>query len=156
MGTTRDTLKRRVRKTVKWGGAVLTVLLVVVWIASRWFALVWISPSGSVAAVSSGELKHVAHQEALVMAGPGWHSVRVPDPSLRSEFYWASWKPVPSFTIPLWCPALVSLLVTLAAWWPQMNSRRRLRRGRCPTCGCHRAGLRARAVCPECGTMTIP
>ena len=36
MGSTRDKLKWAGRKTVKWGGAVLTVLLLVVWIGSGW------------------------------------------------------------------------------------------------------------------------
>ena len=38
----------KIRKTVKWGGAVVTVVLVVVWIGSGWVYLTWGGPAGSI------------------------------------------------------------------------------------------------------------
>ena len=36
----------RIRKTVKWGGAAMTVLLVVVWIGSGFMVVEWARPLG--------------------------------------------------------------------------------------------------------------
>ena len=32
----------RIRKTIKWGGAAVTVLLVVVWVGSGWLSVGWV------------------------------------------------------------------------------------------------------------------
>jgi hypothetical protein len=53
--------------------------------------------------------------------------------------------------IPLWMPLVISLGVTAAAWRLEVLARRRARVGKCAACGYDRAGLKAGAVCPECG-----
>ena len=53
--------------------------------------------------------------------------------------------------VPLWFPALLSLLATAAAWRADAKYLRRAREGACLACGYDRAGLAAGAVCPECG-----
>jgi len=53
--------------------------------------------------------------------------------------------------VPLWMPLVVSLGVTGAAWRLEVLARRRDRAGKCAACGYDRAGLKADAVCPECG-----
>ena len=64
MGSTRDTLKRRVRKTVKWGGLVLTVLLVVVWIGSGWWQMYLSGGEGSELTALLRHQRHRSSQDA--------------------------------------------------------------------------------------------
>ncbi len=46
----------RIRKTIKWGGAVVTVVLVVVWVLSQWWQMGWTTPHGWGMTVSRGAL----------------------------------------------------------------------------------------------------
>ena len=64
----------------------------------------------------------------------------------------ASFGAVRVVAIPLWLPALLSLLATATAWRADAKCLRRAREGACPACGYDRAGLAAGAVCPECGS----
>jgi len=144
-------LKTAVRKTVKWGGAGLSVLLLAVWIGSGWY--------GTYRRVSSGR---------MYMVSDGVFEIRTPiaGPFPRKDewaFYehdnslskwWFRWTTVWLFEhleIPLWLPALLSLLATAAAWRADAKYMRRVRVGLCAGCGYDRAGLAADAVCPECG-----
>jgi hypothetical protein len=130
VGATRDKVKRAVRKTVKWGGAGLTVLLVVVWIGSWWASYpgwpLW--PSGP------------------VVLRKGWLLVIYPlNPGPWEDVRWVD------RTIPLWLPSVLSLLATAAAWRADLKRIRRARAGLCGSCGYDRAGLPAHGRCPECG-----
>lgn len=53
--------------------------------------------------------------------------------------------------MPLWFPALLSLLPTAWAWRLEAVSKRRAKVGKCVSCGYDLSGLKAAAVCPECG-----
>ena len=151
MGSTRDTLKRRVRKTIKWGGAGLTVLLVVVWIGSGWRAVSWFWPDSGVVGLQAGCLTY--HN----VAGGGkagdylnfWF--RPENKPFKWGFSRGTRYVADAFAIPLWFPALLSLLATAAAWRADAKYLRRVREGACPGCGYDRAGLAVGAVCPECG-----
>jgi hypothetical protein len=46
----------RIRKTVKWGGAVASVLLVAVWIGSGWWRVGYAGTGGGCVSVSRGVL----------------------------------------------------------------------------------------------------
>lgn len=147
MGNTRDKLKRRVRKTVKWGGAALTVLLVVVWIGSGWWvwAVEW--RPGVWMSAWTGQVSFPFDLFASVPKNPVFTSERLPQFGFNWWFYFAPG----GGAVPLWCPALLSLLATAAAWRADAKYMRRARAGLCAGCGYDRAGLAASAVCPECG-----
>lgn len=155
---------------IKWGGAVVTVLLVALWIASNsfyWYR-VYIHPRKShltpitVIGLQSGRLILCGDKIPRPMP-PGWH-----DNNDRLYLRFAhqhvhmDWIPklfVDSdrhshnfdVAIPIWMLALPTLLLTAAAWRLDILARRRARVGLCVKCGYSRAGLAAGAVCPECG-----
>src|SRR6185295_4090222 len=82
----------RIRKTVKWGGAIVTVLLVALWLGSGWWTVQWSGGSGYTAFTYSGRF-HVNH----LRPGPkfaehaGWFVAREPF-SMRWPFVWARTK----------------------------------------------------------------
>ena len=146
----------RIRKTVKWGGAVVTVLLVVVWIGSGWLCgfvapssraltgvdrgrlgLAWFDASSEYP-VNLAEANRFSHGLSIRL---GWYSERLPDATL-------TW-------IPLWPLLLIAMLSTLTAWRLDTLARRRARLNLCPKCDYDRTGLAAGAVCPECGVAPL-
>jgi hypothetical protein len=141
----------RIRKTIKWGGAAVTLLLVVVWIGSGW--------------VSAGRYGFQYH---ILIAGgcvipqwptggngdypaPGWvctcHHWHVTRwwPFLNDSGAWVR------LYIPIWLLAVMAALLAGTARYFDTLARRRARLNLCPKCGYDRAGLAASAVCPECG-----
>jgi len=153
VGSKRDKLKRRVRKTVKWGGAVLTVLLVVVWIGSAWWVVVWTDAGGSYG-LQGGQ---AVFSEPQILLEPGLTFFRVRAIGPRPFAWWFDRSQGFSgrywHFIPLWPLPLLSLLATAAASRADAKYLRRVRVGLCAKCGYDRAGLVAGAVCPECGGM---
>ncbi len=154
----RDTLKRGVRKTVKWGGAVLTVLLVVVWIGSAWlFVTRWALPDNyeflerGVLSVHIQDSAQAYMTNTSLLPDPGWSWVAAQHPGLDWWIAKQNSSFAASFRVPLWLPALLSLLATAAAWRADAKYLRRVREGHCPACGYDRAGLAAGSLCPECG-----
>ncbi len=144
----RDTLKRGVRKTVKWGGAGLTVLLVGAWIGSGWWSVTVYVPGRCFAGSKPGQFLIL---NPGVMKGTSSH---LWFQSCNSPWQWGfayTWNRSPEIIIPIWFPALLSLLATAAAWRADAKYLRRAREGACPACGYDRAGLAAGAACPECG-----
>jgi len=148
-------MKRRVRKTVKWGGAVLTVLLLVVWIGSGWIRVARVAPLSHAEIVDTGCFKFIFMRGSGLKDQTYW--------SCRGgravEFNWAFQRTKDGYlrelVIPLWCPTLLSLLATAAAWRADSKYLRRVRVGLCAGCGYDRAGLAAGAVCPECGVAAV-
>ncbi len=132
----------RIRKTIKWGGAVVTVLLVVVWIGSGWLMCGWAGKS------QAGE-----HLQVLVIWGrieiSHWPSPSVPKWSravLESHpklgfFQWSFGYSTMDIDIPLWAVAAPVLLPTALTWRLDTLARRRARVGFCPKCGYDRTGL---------------
>ena len=151
MGSTRDKLKRRVRKTVKWGGAGLSVLLVVVWIGSGWRTHDWTMAGGHTGALYRGRLV-VNHLNDRVFPGALVRAQSASTlPGFQWWFDWQDWWGGRIVSIPLWPAVLLSLLATAAAWRADAKYLRRVREGACPACGYDRAGLAAGSLCPECG-----
>ena len=149
----------RIRKTIKWGGAAVTVLLVVVWIGSEWFVVL-----GSIA-YREVRIEHGSVQvgqipedlTALVHDEPNrfwWGSYSAPNPSFNP--WWIVWRDAPrNFprgSAPMWMCVSAVALPTLVAWRLDALARRRALLNLCPKCNYDRAGLGAGAVCPECGT----
>ena len=150
----------RIRKTmrvIKWGGAAVTVLLVVVWIGSVWWPSciygtnklsIYVYPGGVFVDQFLTEKGHPepdarrAVYEMMCKSRPehlgavGWEEI----PSLRQVWF------------PLWPIAAASLLITALAFRLDTLARRRERMNLCPKCHYDRTGLAGDAVCPECGT----
>ncbi len=159
----------RIRKTVKWGGAAVTVLLVVVWIASAWFMLEWGNRGGWHTVLSGGEwiISYAGPADPASPSDlPGFVGRRLPS----AQYYWPvgfyfTWHPKPQLSwllgwygqwfVPLWIPVLFFGMLSALAWRLDTLARRRARLNLCPTGGCNydRTGLAAGAVCPECGRL---
>ena len=139
----------RIRKTIKWGGAAVTVLLAVVWVGSAWFQWqVSQSPTLSIdfgggrITVGTSDVRPVWPRPTLLNVPPrlrlGYQETLVGDIAIR-------W-------IPIWPIVLASLLCSATAWRLDTLARRRAKLNLCPKCGYDRTGLASKdAKCPECG-----
>lgn len=140
----------RIRRSVKWAGAVVSVVLVGVWEMS---ATNWVSYIGTTGrGVVVGEWQVSIYTEETLQFPPqfiGWRrnamsaGTGVWADAARTRLIW----PV---RLPIWPAVGISLLVTAAAWRLDTLTRRRLRIGCCPKCGYDRAGLPPASPCPEC------
>ena len=146
------------RKTVKWGGAALTVLLLVVWIGSCWLSVRYVHPGSSWDArwwtamqVRSGRAQHLQTPPSFLQTDPGMSTIKTEPHTLEMRFEHSSGPRLRYWYVPLWPAALLSLLATAAAWRADATYLRRVRVGLCPACGYDRVGLAVGAVCPECG-----
>ena len=141
----------RIRKTIKWFGAALTVLLVVVWIgngvysqfevASKWFggAYAWKIEGGG---FGFGRFEPSPANDNVAITSPGSFLI----PFLRTSS--GGWY----CNVPLWIPAALTLIPAGTVWIADSAARRRARMNLCPKCHYDRTGLAGNAVCPECGT----
>ena len=148
----------KLRKTIKWGGAAVTVLLVVVWVGSIWWDVSWGSRRngfGDVGAGGFGILYHSAKKSDSMITG--WRLSEVDDlANMRWWFHVTALNPSPQtyfymLTIPLWWPVLVVLSATALAWRLDTLARRRENLNLCPKCNYDRTGILQDAKCPECG-----
>ena len=141
----------RIRKTIKWGGAAVTVLLVVVWIGSGWWDWGYYGRRLGVG-LTRGELSIVSDLRLKGWGHAGWESSF--DPNWRFPIGCFEYQPVYlgwTLYIPLWAPVVATSFVSYCAWRLDTLSRRRARVGLCPKCNYDRTGLAVGAVCPECG-----
>ncbi len=138
---------------MKWGGAVVTVLLFAAWLWSgRW------SASG---VVQSGDSWQFAGGTLFLMC-PHDHDPLRPR-GFRGIFHnagghvwnleWGSYRVPGSWWVqfPIWILLVLSAPVTAIAWRLDTLALRRSGLNLCRNCGYERAGLAAGAVCPECG-----
>jgi hypothetical protein len=117
-------MKPRVRigGTLKWGSAVVTVLLVVLWIVTGWWALQFATADGYGGGVGAGRI-------VLGKSSPRSESVygayEVPVTGLNRlglgrdgiwRLVWLSDSEQTALYVPLWCPIAILLVVTGAAW----------------------------------------
>jgi hypothetical protein len=141
----------RIRKTIKWGGAAVSVLLVVVWIGTQHRAIGWqIRSMGSVwlgggrFTIDTGfwaSIPETSGPIAFAWGGPpGWRFE-----SVRDGPCWA-------LCAPLWMLTAVSLSIAAISLRLDTLARRRERMGKCPKCNYDRAGIAGDAKCPECGS----
>src|SRR5207244_1377755 len=124
-----------IRKTVKWGGAAVTVLLVVVWIGSGWWVAGWSTNDAHCFQVSAG--RFIASYFPSNKAMRGWTPACGIFP-LPSAFEWS-----PAFNshhggwgllVPLWIPTLSTSAASVLAWRLDTLARRRARLNLCPQC----------------------
>jgi hypothetical protein len=140
----------RIRKTIKWGGAAVTLLLAVVWIGSGWVELDWGLPNSQHYALSVG---------VFSLWGPGGSSGGFDVGTHPFELrWWPQRLANPGFRIlnlPLWPLAVAFAAAQCTVWRLDVQARRRERAllNLCPKCNYDRAGIAADAVCPECGSV---
>ena len=141
----------KIRKMVKWGGAVVTVLLVVVWIGSGWWQICWERAPDRYVVIAGGLLRLCDDNSSHGVRLGLFREIARADSPLRWWFYADPDRTFPQFGIPLWLPAVISLAVVITARRLETLARRRARLEFCARCNYDRAGLAAGAVCPECG-----
>ena len=148
----------RIRKTIKWGGAAVTVPLVGVWVASVWCGATCETDDqkGRVSgcAVAHGTLHAglIAKYDGFQPQPAGWHwSVSSIPPGMSWWAVHVRTGPDWFAELPLWIPVSLCLPPAAAAWYLDTLARRRVRLNLCPKCNYDRAGLAAGTVCPECG-----
>jgi hypothetical protein len=142
----------RIRKTIKWAGVAVTVLLVAVWIGSGWKAIAWRGSGGGYARLSSGEVQIGAarsnsdldHAVLAIRLIDAWRG--------DGASFWTNTQFGWLLSMPVWPVACACVAITGVAWRLDTLANRRERAGKCPKCGYDRQGLAPEAICPECGT----
>ncbi len=145
----------RIRKTIKWGGAVVTVLLVVAWVGSGFRYLGYGTPSGYGVELSYGWM-WISHE----LPRPQRIGLYFIDP--KRVHYYGWWfdrynvKGEWGIAIPMWLLCMSLSFPTGVAWrLDTLAPRRRARLNLCPKCNYDRTGLAMGAVCPECGKASV-
>ena len=148
----------RIRKTIKWGGAAVTVLLLVVWVVSyRWSPMLHDGGS-NVAMIVDGTLT-VGTDMPGFPAGFEVIDVSFVAPNHLSWFGkwgWSSDRWGRSIQVPIWTPLVFIVGGTLVAWRLDTLARRHERAHLCPKCNYDRTGLAHDAKCSECGSGETP
>ena len=137
---------------MKWGGAVVSVVLLVVWVGSGWSWMSWGDTGGLSANVWRGQFFIKREGIPAPHQNLGFGFVRT-GPFRLIWGYYMGRSPVGwVVTIPVWALSGPVTIATAAAWRLDALPRRRARAGLCPKCGYNRTGLAPGAVCPECGS----
>ena len=141
----------RIRKTIKWGVAVVTVLLVVVWAASFIWFFGWSNVGNGSAYFGGGGLQVTHFNGAGFTGAPsyGRGDYSIVEVCVIPRVY--DLKGAWALVLPLWLPIGVASAGTAAAWRLDTLARHRAKLNLCPKCHYDRTGLAAGAVCPECG-----
>lgn len=148
----------RIRKTIKWGGAAVTVLLVVVWIGSGWFRFRLVYGPPCRVAITNGQVRFMVRSDHYHNDPFAESSPRLVATELNLHFPCLWYGRLSSLDenivgLPLWPLPLGTLIATATAWHLDTLARRRARGGvnLCPKCNYDRGGLASGAGCPECG-----
>jgi len=163
----------KIRKTVKWAGAVLTGFLLVLTACSVPWVVRWNGQTGSWVGLIPLCIEF-GHQSSPYAGPVGWNGYAIESdwtPFLHFEYntedrywatsltgvlsgkvasapgvrYWYARVPTYAFFVPI-------LLSTCVAWRLDGIARRRARVGACSTCGYDLSATFAASNCPECGT----
>jgi hypothetical protein len=145
----------RIRKTIKWGGAAVTVLLVVVWVGSRWGGA-WYYGKQFHASVGGGRFQLDYYSNGAPFVATGF-SAGIDEWPIGPRFElcgffrfnptaWVVWMSI----LPL---AAVPGAASLCAWRLDTLARRRAKLNPCAKCGYDRTGISKDAKCPECGAV---
>jgi hypothetical protein len=134
----------------------VTVLLVVVWIGSRWRMAGYMRGSVMVQA-RVGCLDIAIQSRPAPQRMWGWHMLSDKAPHLQ---WWYSIDNDPVFKtwrgeFPVWWLAMPAAAISLTAWRLDTLASRGARLNLCPKCNYDRAGIAGDAKCPECGAMPI-
>ncbi len=145
-----------IRKTIKWGGAAVTVLLVVVWIASGWWLMSYAFPRTNVI-VGRGTIGVLRPGYGFPAHMRGWQVAQFTSRTFSGLDRWrGSWSEVHIGSdlvfLPLWWFIPIPLISWLVAWRLDALPRSAPHPPPCPRCGYDRTGLPLLAECPECGS----
>ena len=149
----------RIRKTIKWGGLVLSVVLATLafWTTGR----VWRYQHVRGLRVHSYYFGHGAaryYRQSATGRGflpshyTGWSTWALPKRGMMWWFDNAGSDPIRIIVVPFWVPAAACLIASALAWRLDTLATRRAKLGMCPKCSYSRTGLAASAPCPECGS----
>jgi hypothetical protein len=140
----------RIRKFFKWGGLVVSVLLLTFIAISAFFGFAYVSRSGDFPFLQSGRVGHNWSSSSRTFPTSGFDAWRLPKPTLEWWVHWRFMTGGKTVVIPLWPFVTLSLATTATAWRMDIIARRKSRLGGCPACGYDRTGLAPAAPCPEC------
>ena len=147
----------KLRKTIKWGGAAITLLLVVIWAASLRWQLGWASGGNPI--VITGLLSVIfaynridMPPEANLQIQPGWSFVRIAGPPQWRVEHERSPR-LTSLSIVILLPAAFTFAASLVVCRLDVIARRRAQPNLCHKCGYNLSGLPSVAACPECGNQ---
>lgn len=144
-----------IRKITKWGGLILSILVIAAWAASAWLTTWYWSKVGIGTGVREGllELGWDSGLVSGVVLGNG--GLLTHPPTLRWSFHILNSGTAWGVAIPFWGIALPTIALTISAWLRDAAHRRRFLLTHCSTCGYDCTGIAATAtVCPECGAAT--
>jgi hypothetical protein len=142
----------RIRKGIKWGGVVVTLLLTMIWIESTWWCAVCRVWSDVGIGVVSGQIRavrsrNISIRSALYRAPVGepfeWSCRYILPNRIDKYRFWMIF-------FPIWPLILVVAVVTLIAWRSEILADRD-GVNLCSKCRYNRAGIAGDARCPECG-----
>lgn len=127
------------------------MLLVVAWLGSGWYCLMWELPASGYICIQAGQFSVAEPLWAGDSRGLGVLWFEPLDTKFEWWFRWGRWNGGRDVAAPLWLPTLAVALITIGVWRADARARRRQRNGCCATCNYDRAGLPPAAPCPECG-----
>lgn len=149
-----------IRKSAKWGGTVVAVVLLAAWIATIWWGAVRMKQYG-VLVVGAGRIEFLyedlggpppTQYDRWRTFGPGCEN-----PGMGRFNWWFDYNAVApgrSISLPIWSLSVLAALVAVSGWFLDAKARRRARTGACQSCGYSVTGLPTATNCPECGTET--
>ena len=147
----------RIRKTIKWGGAAVTVLLVVVWVGSGWWWIGRTEYGHFHPVIGNGRITLIYTTYPLNLSHrvPGIYVERLESIWWAWGFEWENYGGIRALRMPLWPFALASSASYALAWRLDTLARRRAKLNLCPKCGYDRTGILQDAKCPECGLASV-
>lgn len=140
----------RIRTFFKWGGLVVSVLLLAVWVGSAYVTCYWMLGAEHDIAVNKGRLFYQWAQPTNHSRLSTFRWWTNPQPQVSLAWYYGRLNVGWFVMIPVWFFVALSLATTATAWRMDIIARRKGRLGKCPACGYDRTGLAPAAPCPEC------
>ena len=141
----------RMRKSIKWGGAVVTVLVVLAMLSSarNLGGQVWAWKSGWWVRLDFG----VVEVGKVVPAPPQFDPAFVWPFGVHERDEWMMYCVVrEDYSIHFWPLLFIAPAASCVALLLDMRADRQHRAGLCSKCHYDRTGLASGAICPECGT----
>ncbi len=141
----------KLRKVCKWTGLVLSVMLLVVWVGSKWYRIGFSADRGQAAYAEAGavEFWHNLPILGLKYSSSSWYTREASGPWR----WWFQYITLPTgeslLVFPMW-PLVLGVVGTTAVIW--RRDRRLSKPGLCKQCGYDIRGLQK---CPECGMKTV-
>ena len=144
----------KIRKTVKWGGAVVSVLLVVVILWSVPYIATCQMKTRFGVTLACGRVSVSDEGRLGTSFSPGCWVRNNPWSGLLWNFEHMDIGYLQVYAAPLWPAPTLSLTLACIAWYLDTIARRRARLNLCRKCNYDRTGLAVGAVCPECGNLS--